>query len=95
MVRILYSRIVSLYSGLKKAARGTSDAGYQAGLQCVQKVVQKGIVRPTVHIKLNGFGPGRDQAFKALITGDWHVRRISDITPIRFGGCRAKKKRRL
>lgn len=39
------------------------------------------------------FGPGRDQAFKAIRASGWKIVRITDTTPLRFGGCRPRKKR--
>ncbi|KAI9102514.1 hypothetical protein DFS34DRAFT_609494 [Phlyctochytrium arcticum] len=99
---------------LRKAARGTADAGYLAvsnllelaeqlpaerkgnepekashGLNLVQ-VKQQG-----VHLRLKGFGPGRDQALRAIVAAGWKVDRITDVTPIRHAGCRPRKKRRL
>ncbi|KAI8898796.1 hypothetical protein BC833DRAFT_648438 [Globomyces pollinis-pini] len=83
--------------GLKKANRGTSDAGYQAALSMAQKAELKvnDIKENGVHLKLRGFGPGRDQVFRALLASGWKFTRFTDISGIRFAGCRPKKKRRL
>jgi small subunit ribosomal protein S11 len=82
--------------GLKKANRGSSDAGYQVALRVMELVKQKfNAPQPTVHVMLNGFGPGRDQAFRAIRASGWVIHRITDCTPIRFAGCRPRKKRRL
>jgi len=47
-----------------------------------------------------GFGQGRDAVFKALMTSEGDdvrpfVNRVTDNTPIKIGGTRAKKTRRL
>lgn len=85
---------------LRKAQRGTSDAGFQAGMKLLEVVKAKPAdKRPEdgahMHVIFRGFGPGRDQAFRAVRTAGWNITRITDDTPIRFGGCRARKKRRI
>lgn len=83
-------------AGFKKAARSGYEAAHQAALQLLEKMNAKNLQVPNVHIVLKGFGPGRDAAFKALVSGNsWNVKRITDATPIPFGGCRPKKARRL
>ncbi|KAJ3317647.1 hypothetical protein HDV06_001341 [Boothiomyces sp. JEL0866] len=83
--------------GLKKANRGTSDAGYQACLSMIEKAQEKvgNIKTQGVCIRFKGFGPGRDQAYRALVANEWKINRLVDVTPIRHGGCRPKKKRRI
>ncbi|ORX54590.1 translational machinery component [Hesseltinella vesiculosa] len=83
-------------AGFKKAQRSGYEAAHQAATQLLDKMNAKNLQVPNVHIILKGFGPGRDAAFKALVAGaNWNVRRITDATPIPFGGCRPKKARRL
>lgn len=83
-------------AGFKKAARSGYEAAHQAAVQLLDKMNAKNLQVPNIHIVLKGFGPGRDAAFKALTAGpQWNVKRITDATPIPFGGCRPKKARRL
>lgn len=83
-------------AGFKKAARSGYEAAHQAAIQLLDKMNSKNLQVPNIHIVLKGFGPGRDAAFKALVGGSqWNVKRITDATPIPFGGCRPKKARRL
>jgi small subunit ribosomal protein S11 len=83
-------------AGFKKAARSGYEAAHQAAIQLLDKMNAKNLQVPNIHIVLKGFGPGRDAAFKALVGGSqWNVKRITDATPIPFGGCRPKKARRL
>jgi small subunit ribosomal protein S11 len=83
-------------AGFKKAARSGYEAAHQAAIQLLDKMNAKNLQVPNIHIVLKGFGPGRDAAFKALVSGSpWNVKRITDATPIPFGGCRPKKARRL
>ncbi|KAI8338638.1 hypothetical protein BC941DRAFT_423446 [Chlamydoabsidia padenii] len=83
-------------AGFKKAQRSGYEAAHQAAIQLLEKMQAKNLQVPNVHIVLKGFGPGRDAAFKALVAGAaWNVRRITDASPVPFGGCRPKKARRL
>ncbi|KAI9486109.1 MAG: hypothetical protein EXX96DRAFT_547713 [Benjaminiella poitrasii] len=83
-------------AGFKKAARSGYEAAHQAALQLLDKMQAKNLQVHNVHIVLKGFGAGRDAAFKALVSGpSWNVKRITDATPVPFGGCRPKKARRL
>ncbi|KAI8888043.1 translational machinery component [Backusella circina FSU 941] len=83
-------------AGFKKAARSGYEAAHQAALQLLDKKEAKNLQVANLHIVLKGFGPGRDAAFKALVGGaQWNVKRITDATPVPFGGCRPKKARRL
>ncbi|KAJ3359755.1 hypothetical protein HDU91_004821 [Kappamyces sp. JEL0680] len=45
--------------GLKKAARGSSDAGYNTAKLLVEKLGEKIDKNIPMHLKLKGFGPGR------------------------------------
>ena len=46
-------------------------------------------------VKVNGPGPGRESAVRALNTCGLKVSNISDVTPIPHNGCRPPKKRRV
>ncbi|KAJ3193746.1 Synapse-associated protein 1 [Irineochytrium annulatum] len=80
--------------GLKKSQRGVSDVGYQAILQLAEKAEKKNVKVVDVEVKMKGFGKGREMAFRAVRALGWNLRRITDVTPIRHGGCRPKKARR-
>ncbi|KAI8867881.1 translational machinery component [Ramicandelaber brevisporus] len=83
-------------AGFKKAQRSGFEAAYQALVQVASSVKEKGVVVNTLHLKLKGFGQGRDAVFKAITaTTNWNIKRITDCTPLPFNGPRPKKKRRL
>ena len=46
-------------------------------------------------VKVNGPGPGRESAVRALNTCGLKVGNITDVTPIPHNGCRPPKKRRV
>ncbi|KAJ1909476.1 hypothetical protein IWQ60_011151 [Tieghemiomyces parasiticus] len=82
--------------GFKKAKRAGYEAAYQAMEQLIVRADERGVVIQNLHIKLKGFGLGRDASFKAMrALTNWRVVRITDCTPIPFNGCRPKKQRRL
>ncbi|RKP00918.1 hypothetical protein CXG81DRAFT_12649 [Caulochytrium protostelioides] len=82
--------------GVRKAKRGTSDIGFQVIQNLAARVSVRGMRPPqSLHVVFSGFGPGRDAAFRALRATDWKIAKITDNTPLKFGGCRAPKKRRL
>ena len=49
----------------------------------------------SVDVKVNGPGPGRESAVRALNIVGLTVGQITDITPIPHNGCRPPKKRRV
>ena len=49
----------------------------------------------SVDVKVNGPGPGRESAVRALNSVGLTVGQITDITPIPHNGCRPPKKRRV
>ena len=48
-----------------------------------------------VDVKVNGPGPGRESAVRALNACGLRVNNITDVTPIPHNGCRPPKKRRV
>ena len=48
-----------------------------------------------VDVFVNGPGPGREAAIRALQGAGLRVRSITDVTPVPHNGCRPPKKRRV
>ncbi len=78
------------YSGSK---RSTPFAAQVAGTDVAKKVKEMGLKE--VEVLVNGPGPGRESAIRALQAGGLIITSIKDITPLPHNGCRAKKKRRV
>jgi small subunit ribosomal protein S11 len=78
------------YSGSK---RSTPFAAQIAGTDAAKKVKEMGL--KDVEVLVNGPGPGRESAIRALQAGGLIITSIKDITPLPHNGCRAKKKRRV
>jgi small subunit ribosomal protein S11 len=92
--------------GFTKARRASYEAGYRCAVTMFARLDQevKRLAEESsdmsFHLRLNGFGPGRDAVYRALLTQEGsHVAKrityITDCTPIKIGGTRAKKMRRI
>ncbi|KAH9978003.1 hypothetical protein BGW80DRAFT_788094 [Lactifluus volemus] len=88
--------------------KGVHRSGYEAGYQCavrafarVRQLAQEGEAPGArFEVRFSGFGQGREAVVKALMTSEGDevrpfVSRVTDCTPIKIGGTRAKKTRRL
>jgi len=87
--------------GFKKVNRASYEAGYQCAVRMF-KVVEAAHARKPLSLEVffKGFGQGRDALQKALNTSEGDgvrplVVSVTDRTPIKIGGTRAKKERRL
>ncbi|CAR24571.1 mitochondrial 37S ribosomal protein uS11m [Lachancea thermotolerans CBS 6340] len=86
--------------GFRKAARGEYEAAFQTSARLFQMIHQKKLLDRNIEIVLKDFGKGRE-AFTAALNGKEgtavrrNVVRVSDATPIKFGGVRAPRQRRL
>ncbi|KAF5369869.1 hypothetical protein D9758_001277 [Tetrapyrgos nigripes] len=87
--------------GFKRGQRSSYEAGYQCAIKIFQKV-EEAAKRETVRVDLylKGFGSGREAMQKALLTTEGEnvrplITHVIDMTPLKIGGTRAKKARRL
>ncbi|KAG1892766.1 hypothetical protein F4604DRAFT_51924 [Suillus subluteus] len=95
--------------GFKGANKSSYEAGYQCAVRAFKRVEEE-ITRPnfkdggvspvTLALKFKGFGWGREAVQKAFMTSEGDNIRssvviVEDRTPIKIGGTRAKKARRL
>ena len=95
------------WSGGACGFKGVNRSGYEAGYQCAvrafaraRKVLMEEVPGARFEVRFSGFGQGRDAVVKALMTSEGDevrpfVLRVMDKTPIKIGGTRAKKTRRL
>jgi ribosomal protein S11 len=95
-------------AGYKKANRHSPEAAFAAAQLFIDHTRLKQVPIGTtigaddgiagnsgsVWIKFKGFGPGRDQTFRALRSANWNITQVEDVTPIKHGGCRPPKKKR-
>jgi len=93
------------FSGGSCKFKKVNRSGYEAGYQCAVRMFERILElaeKNTFQIDLyfKGFGQGRDAMHRALLTTEGEkirplVATITDRTPIKIGGTRAKKARRL
>ncbi|KZO96290.1 translational machinery component [Calocera viscosa TUFC12733] len=99
------ARVIVTHSGgtvgFRRAQRETFEAAYQVMLrifQTIKPIAESADIR--LEIKLAGFGAGREAVMKAFMGVEGEearkcVTRITDSTPIKIGGVRAKKLRKI
>lgn len=95
--------------GFKGANKSSYEAGYQCAVRAFKRIEEEittpnfkdgGVSPVTLALKFKGFGWGREAVQKALMTSEGDnirssVMVVEDRTPIKIGGTRAKKARRL
>ncbi|KAG6911628.1 hypothetical protein DXG01_007878 [Tephrocybe rancida] len=96
---------VAAFSGGSVGFKKVNRSGYEAGYQCAVhmfKAIEASAQKKDFVIDLyfKGFGQGRDAMHRALLTSEGEsvrplVGTITDRTPIKIGGTRAKKARRF
>jgi small subunit ribosomal protein S11 len=88
--------------GFAKVNRSSYEAGYQCAVRMFARILQEkrtnGIL--SLEVIFKGFGQGRDAVQKALVATEGDeirplVLRVTDKTPLKIGGTRSKKTRRL
>ncbi|KAF7981603.1 hypothetical protein HWV62_32664 [Athelia sp. TMB] len=87
--------------GFKHARRGEYEAGYQCAVRIFKRIEEQMVDR-TFHLELlyKGFGQGRQALDSVLLTSEGEtvrpiITRLTDRTPLKIGGTRARKARRL
>ena len=80
-------------SGFKGSRKSTPYAAQIAAQNTARVAMEVGIRE--VDVLVQGPGPGREAAIRALQQAGVRVRSITDVTPIPHNGCRPPKKRRV
>ena len=77
-----------------KGSRKSTPYAAQVAAQATGKAAQELGLRE-VDVFVEGPGPGREAAVRAIQQAGIRVRSITDVTPIPHNGCRPPKKRRI
>ncbi|MCA9948424.1 MAG: 30S ribosomal protein S11 [Anaerolineales bacterium] len=80
-------------AGFKGSRKSTPYAARLAGQNAARVAQDNGMQE--VEVIINGPGPGREAAIRAIQASGITVKAISDITPVPHNGCRPPKKRRV
>jgi small subunit ribosomal protein S11 len=80
-------------AGFKGSRKSTPYAAQIAAQNTARAAMDAGMRE--VDVQVQGPGPGREAAIRALQQAGLRVRSITDVTPIPHNGCRPPKKRRV
>ena len=80
-------------AGFKGSRKSTPFAAQVASDKAGRAAQDYGL--KSLEIKVNGPGPGRDSAVRALHAIGYEISNIIDVTPIPHNGCRPTKRRRV
>jgi len=80
-------------SGFRGTKKGTPFAAQITANKVAHKVVEIGVKQVNVYV--NGPGPGRETAIRAVQSSGLHIVSIKDVTPLPHNGCRPPKPRRV
>lgn len=80
-------------AGFKGSRKSTPFAAQVASDKAGRAAQEFGL--KSLEIKVNGPGPGRDSAVRALHAIGYEISNIIDVTPIPHNGCRPTKRRRV
>ncbi len=80
-------------SGFRGSRKSTPFAAQVAAETCGTKALEFGM--KNLEVRVQGPGPGRESAVRALNAKGFKIMSISDVTPIPHNGCRPPKKRRV
>jgi small subunit ribosomal protein S11 len=77
-----------------KGSRKSTPFAAQNAVETAAKVAMDHGMRK-VEVNVNGPGPGRESAIRALQVVGFEVSRICDVTPVPHNGCKPPKRRRV
>jgi small subunit ribosomal protein S11 len=80
-------------SGFRGSRKSTPFAAQVAAERCGTMAQDYGL--KNLEVFVNGPGPGRESAIRALNSSGFRITNITDVTPIPHNGCRPPKKRRV
>ena len=81
-------------SGFRGSRKSTPFAAQVAAEKAGKAAIESYGVK-NLDVKVNGPGPGRESAVRALNGCGLKIGNITDVTPIPHNGCRPPKKRRV
>jgi len=80
-------------NGFKGSRKSTPFAARVAAQQAAKVAQEMGMQE--IDLYINGPGPGREAAIRAIQGAGLKVRSIRDVTPVPHNGCRPPKRRRV
>ena len=80
-------------SGFRGSRKSTPFAAQVAAERAGEAAKEYGL--KNLEVRVQGPGPGRESAVRALNNAGYRISNIEDVTPIPHNGCRPPKKRRV
>lgn len=80
-------------SGFRGSRKSTPFAAQVAADKAGRAAQEQGM--KNLEVRVNGPGPGRESAVRALNHAGFEISNITDVTPIPHNGCRPPKRRRV
>lgn len=80
-------------SGFRGSRKSTPYAAQVAADRAGRVAQEQGM--KNLEVRVNGPGPGRESAVRALNGAGFEISNITDVTPIPHNGCRPPKRRRV
>ena len=80
-------------SGFRGSRQSTPFAAQVAAEKAGEAAQDYGL--KNLDVQVNGPGPGRESAVRALNNSGYKITNITDVTPVPHNGCRPPKKRRV
>ena len=80
-------------SGFRGSRKSTPFAAQVAADKAGRAAQEQGM--RNLEVRVNGPGPGRESAVRALNAAGFEISNITDVTPIPHNGCRPPKRRRV
>ncbi len=80
-------------SGFRGARKSTPHAAQVATERAAQTAKEYGM--KSIAVFVHGPGPGRESTIRELISQDFKIVEITDVTGIPHNGCKPRKKRRV
>ena len=80
-------------SGCRGSRKSTPFAAQVAAEKAGEAAQDYGL--KNLDVQVNGPGPGRESAVRALNNSGYKITNITDVTPVPHNGCRPPKKRRV
>jgi len=80
-------------SGFRGSRKSTPFAAQVAADKAGRAAQDQGM--KNLEVRVNGPGPGRESAVRALNHAGFEISNITDVTPIPHNGCRPPKRRRV